>query len=193
MKLSQKYRPSSWQEVIGQGKKIDISTKKYPSTFAIVSDKDYERVSEYHWHAMSTGNRGVCASRRFRINKVRILQLMHRFILGIEKEDRLDVDHKNGNALDNRRKNLRICTKAQNMYNRRKQKTPCTSKYKGVSWRKTEKKWVVGIKFNRKSLNLGYYKNEIYAAKVYDKKAKELFGEFACLNFPKIESGCMLK
>jgi hypothetical protein len=62
-----------------------------------------------------------------------------------------------------------------------------TSKYKGVSWYSRGKKWVAVVQFNKKRHHLGYFTDEIAAAKAYDKKAKVLHGEFACLNFPTPE------
>ena len=88
----------------------------------------------------------------------------------------MDVDHKNGDPLDNRRKNLRVCTHRQNCQGRRPNKN-CLSKYKGVSWFKG--KWTAMI--NQKYL--GRFDNEINAAKAYDEKAKELYGEYAYINF----------
>jgi len=61
-----------------------------------------------------------------------------------------------------------------------------TSKYKGVCWDKRNKKWGVTIQANKKKYHLGYFKDEIDAAKAYDKKAKKLHGQFACLNFPPV-------
>ena len=91
-----------------------------------------------------------------------------------------EVDHKNGNTLDNRHSNLRVCTHQENCRNRRPNKN-CVSSYKGVSWFKG--KWTAIINCNGKHRYLGRFKNEIDAAKAYDKAAKKAFGEFACLNF----------
>jgi len=103
---------------------------------------------------------------------------MHNLIMGTKL-----VDHKNGNGLDNQKNNLRNCTNQQNHMNRRPKKN-CTSKFKGVCRFKKDLKWTAVIKFNRKQIYIGIFGNEEDAAKAYDKKAKELFGEFAYLNFP---------
>ena len=96
----------------------------------------------------------------------------------------LVVDHINHNTLDNRRKNLRLCTWAQNNQNRRPSKRKNKlSKYKGVSFYKKSKLYRALIWCNKKQYFLGYFKDETDAAKAYDKKARELFGEFAYLNF----------
>ena len=95
----------------------------------------------------------------------------------------MHVDHINGNPLDNRKSNLRICTNAENQRNRGVNKNN-TSGYKGVCWAKQNKKWKARIKHNGKLIHLGYYKDKEEAARAYDKKAKELHGEYAYLNFP---------
>ena len=93
------------------------------------------------------------------------------------------TDHINGDGLDNRKQNLRICTHAENLRNRRLGKNN-TSGYKGVSWHKLHKLWYAHISHNKKLMSLGYFKDKEEAAKAYDRKAIELFGEFAKLNFP---------
>ena len=79
--------------------------------------------------------------------------------------------------------NLRLCTQAQNIYNALP-RLNCTSKYKGVYRNKKTNRYHAAIQHKGKKFYLGSFKNEIDAAKAYDKKAKELFGEFAYLNFP---------
>ena len=103
---------------------------------------------------------------------------MQRQILGLKENDGIHTDHKNGNGLDNQKHNLRTCSQAQNNRNAKKREN-CSSKYKGVYWDKKNKKWRARIYLNKKEICLGRYKNEIDAAKAYDEKAKELFGEFA--------------
>jgi len=94
----------------------------------------------------------------------------------------LFVDHIDHNGLNNRRSNLRLCTLAQN--NRNMVSRTGSSKYKGVCWHGGTKKWNAKIRLNRKCYHIGLFTDEIAAAKAYDKKAKELHGQFACLNFP---------
>lgn len=99
---------------------------------------------------------------------------MHREIMGTPKG--MDTDHIDRNGLDNRKCNLRICTRSQNNHNRQP-RTDCDSRYKGVA--KQRKRWMAHIQYNGRSIFLGEYDTEIEAAKAYDKKAKEFFGEFA--------------
>ena len=91
------------------------------------------------------------------------------------------VDHKDNNKLNNHMNNLRWCTIAENNRNQTKQANK-SSKYKGVSWNKRNKKWRACIKHNRKMIHIGLFKDEKDAARAYDTKAKELFGKFAKLN-----------
>lgn len=105
---------------------------------------------------------------------------MHRQILGLQKGDGIKSDHRNGNGLNNQRYNLRKCTTQQNGFNRTCQSH--SSQYKGASWDTKTKKWRAQIQLNENTFRLGSYETEIEAAKAYNRKAKELFGEFARLN-----------
>ena len=91
----------------------------------------------------------------------------------------------NGNSLDNRRCNLRLCTNSQNQQNQTPQGG--SSEFKGVYWRKRDKKWCAGIGHNGKQYYLGLFANEIDAARAYDAAARERFGDFSRANFPKGE------
>lgn len=93
------------------------------------------------------------------------------------------IDHKDHNGLNNQRSNLRICTYEQNQYNRKKCRKKCSSIYKGIYWHKRDKKWIAKIRVNNERICIGYFNDEIEAARAYDIKAKELFREFACPNF----------
>lgn len=104
---------------------------------------------------------------------------MHTLLTGFTR-----TDHVNGIGLDNRRENLRPCNQSQNGGNSQKTKRNTVSSYKGVWFDPSRDKWESKIAFNRKTIHLGRFDSEEKAARAYDDKAQELFGEFARLNFP---------
>lgn len=161
----------------GDSKKIPLTQGK----FAIVDENKYEELSKYKWQALKNGNT-YYARRCDYVNGETKIIYMHRQILGAKQGE--EVDHVNHNGLDNRVCNVRKCTRSQNSQNRKPQKKENTSKYKGVNWQKRDCLWQAQIKKNGTTIHIGSFNNEIDAATAYDVKAKELFGEFAHLNFP---------
>lgn len=143
--------------------------------YALVDDHDFEQVSQWAWHASSPSGGTFYASSW--INGKHLS--MHRFILGITNGE---IDHINLNKLDNQRHNLRLVTRTQNNMNQPKPSRRFTqsSQYKGVTFSKLTGKWVARIA----SHHVGIFALEIDAAKAYDRKAVELFGTHAYLNFP---------
>lgn len=161
--------------------------KQIPLTqgqYAIVDDEDYEWLNQWKWCAVRD-HRTFYAMRTDRTSGRKTNIRMHRQILNVPKGK--ITDHKNRKGYDNRKHNLRICTYSQSAFNRRSNKNS-RSKYKGIHWRKDRKKWSTQIIYNSKTINLGHFISEIEAAKAYDHKAKELFGEFANLNFKSFRS-----
>lgn len=152
--------------------KIELTQNK----FALVDTEDFEKLKGYKWYLM-----GSYAARYNPLNGGNIF--LHREIMGTPSE--METDHINGDRLDNRRINLRVCTSLENHRNRLKgNKT--SSKYKGVTWHKRCSKWYAAISLESRSLYIGYFKNEVHAAMAYDLWADYLFGSFAKLNFKKI-------
>ena len=145
--------------------------------FAIVDAADYEALSKYNWYARHTPTVCYAVAR----HKGKFIH-MHRLIMNAPAG--LVVDHIDHNGLNNTRKNLRLCTRAENNRNQRP-KPGGTSKYKGVSWHSEKRKFRAYITYERKTHYLGDFTDENEAARTYDKKANELFGEFAFLNFPE--------
>jgi len=107
--------------------------------------------------------------------------LMHREIL--RAPARLEVDHVNGDALDNRRCNLRLATDAQNRANYRKPVNARTSAFKGVTRYRDGVQWMSYIKQGGKRYHLGLFDSDVRAAEAYDNAARNRFGEFAWTNF----------
>jgi hypothetical protein len=145
--------------------------------FAIIDTNDYKRLSKHKWCAFKSHNNFYAMRRK---NNKGIM--MHRFIMNAPKG--MDVDHIDGNGLNNRKSNLRICTHAQNIHNSRPIRNR-SSRYKGVALSQRDKVGRAYIQHNYRTLNLGGFDDEKEAAHAYDLKAAELFGEFAYLNFPK--------
>jgi len=143
--------------------------------FATVDAADYEALSQYKWTAMVTG--GKTYAIRSESGKT---ILMHREIMKPPKG--MVVDHIDGSGVNNCRANLRNCTRRQNLCNTRPRGG--RSQYKGVRFDKRRKKWVAEITCKGKKHYLGAFTTEIEAAQAYDRKAVDLFGEFARLNFP---------
>lgn len=102
--------------------------------------------------------------------------LLHRFIMGMPEG--LVVDHENGDGLDNRCSNLRVGSRSQNNANQRRAKYNSVSGHKGIYWHKAAQKWCAEVVFNHKKYYLGVFKNKLDAVEAYNKKAKELHGEF---------------
>jgi len=157
------------------GKQIELSFGK----IAIVDAEDYERLSIYKWCAVMRKGEPFYAKT---VSPEGWLISMHRLIMNAPRG--MLVDHRDHNGLNNRKGNLRICTKAQNTHNRRGVKGS-SSRHKGVHWDKQHNKYRAVIVHKAKRYNLGRFDDEDDAGRAYDKKARELFGEFAYLNFPE--------
>lgn len=150
---------------------------------ALVDDEDYEEVSKFKWHANGCNARTKTfyAYRSICVNGKRTTIKMHRQILKLPSGAVPQVDHIDGNGLNNQRNNLRTCTETQNRGNVRLT-IANTSGFKGVRWFKPSKKWVSRIIVNKKYTHLGYFNHAIDAALAYDDAASKHFGEFALLN-----------
>jgi len=143
--------------------------------FAVIDLEDVELVNKWNWYC-DTGY----AVRKYRVNGEQFRVRMHRVIN--QTPEHLQTDHINLNKLDNRKSNLRNATASQNSRNQEKNTNNKTG-YKGVSWVSKRKRFKASILARGKSKSLGYFKCPIKAAKAYDKKALEVFGEYAYLNF----------
>jgi hypothetical protein len=167
-------------------KKIDISTPTHPNTFALIDDTDYDLIKQYTWTPSRNGltlyadtfgyiKKGCSGVKSSRTS-------MHKMVLGGTIGDGKEIDHIDGNGLNNTRLNLRVCSHRQNLQNRKISKRN-TSGYKGVSWSSAANKWKASIKIGEKNTHIGLFTCLIKAAKAYDNAAKKHFGEYARLNF----------
>jgi hypothetical protein len=153
--------------------------------YATVDAADYEWLSQYRWHArFDKGGHLVYAARATHFWKdgkhYRRSILMHREIM--QPPEGMVVDHINSNGINNRRCNMRICTQAQNVQNRR---PPASEKSRFIGVWREGKKWRAAIRCKGEHFGLGLFEDDVAAARARDRKAVELFGEFARLNFPE--------
>jgi hypothetical protein len=148
---------------------------------ALVDDQDYKELSRFRWFAKTEGGISYAVRNSIADGQRRTIR-MHTQIMNPPRGK--VCDHINHNGLDNQRSNLRVCTHSENCKNQKKPRDAKTSQYKGVYFLKEVNKWRARIGDGGK-YNLGRFLDEIEAARAYDLKARELYGEFACLNFPK--------
>jgi hypothetical protein len=156
-------------------KKIPLSQGK----FALVDDEDFNELNKYKWCASFAYGIWYVQRDKF-INSKRKKILMHRQLMNFPPSKM--VDHINHDGLDNRRCNLRVCTRSQNKKNCLGYKNN-TSGLNGVYWNKENKKWQARIRKDNKLLYLGYFDDKVEAGHMVDQYAMQLFGEFAVLNF----------
>lgn len=157
---------------------VNKMTKEIPLAngkgYALVDDEDYKRAMEHRWckHGQGYAHGNVHGKDL----------LMHRWLVDAPKG--MDVDHSNMDKLDNRRSNLRVCTRSQNKANI-SLNVANTSGYKGVYWSNSNKGWMARIKRKQKTIYLGTFDDPADAGRAYDQAAKKYFGKFARLNFPQ--------
>ena len=148
---------------------------------ALVDDEDFAVLNQYRWRkhrVKGTNLVYVYAS----IPNRRPLA-MHRVVMKATKGQ--VVDHINGDGLDNRKSNLRVCTTAQNIRNQAPNPAKGTSRYKGVYWRSNRSCWITQLVLNQQKVVRKHFQTEEDAAQHYDYLARKHFGEFARLNFPQ--------
>jgi hypothetical protein len=151
---------------------------------ALVDDDLFEHLNQWNWRAVKDGNT-IYVKRNFRIGShVKTIQ-MHRLIMELSHGDGKQVDHIDGNGLNNQKANLRICTNSQNHANIPKRFGK--SVFKGVYFNTGSQKWLAQIRVNNQRKHLGYFAREKDAAVAYNKAALIHFGEFAKLNNIKKE------
>lgn len=152
---------------------------------ALVDDEDFTRLDSHKWHlhiCITSAGVEKRYARRSIYNpetQKNIGIYMHREILPAP-----EVDHRDGNGLNNQKHNLRSATRVQNSGNANLRRGKKTSRFKGVSWFSSRHQWRAYGTINYRFKHLGYFEREADAALAYDRFANEYFGEFALLNFP---------
>lgn len=136
--------------------------------FAIIDPEDLDKIKSRAWQYRNPGKgtTGYAISSKIR---------MHRIIMNCKKGE--EIDHKDGNGLNNRKSNLRFCNQSENMSNTGLKKTN-TSGFKGVSFCKNYNNWDARITFNNRQICLGKFDTPEEAADAYIVKARELQGDF---------------
>lgn len=140
--------------------------------FTIVDADDYAAAALFTWYRDSCGYAATKDGAR--------TVLLHRLVMG---EPALIVDHVSRDKLDNRKANLRLANRSQNLANGRKFRG--LSDYRGVHWHKHRGKWYARIAVDGRQINIGSFDDQEAAARAYDDAARRLHGEFASLNFPR--------
>lgn len=136
-------------------KKLQLTQEK----FTLVDDSDYWFLMDYNWSAIRNGNT-FYSKRTMRLRGVRIVIYMHRLIMSriLGHSNFKQVDHIDGNGLNNTRENLRVATNKQNHENMRLN-THNSSGVSGVHWSRRDGRWVARICHNSKRIFLGCFDN----------------------------------
>lgn len=153
---------------------MDCEAVRIPLTrgkFAVVDAQDAEMLQQYRWFYLSSGY----AARHVVGGKGRKMMLMHRELMGATAAEL--VDHANHDGLDNRRANLRICSKAENQRNQRRNSKNTTG-HKGVSYDKSRGKFAAGIQVDGRHITLGRFDVIEDAVSAYEAAARKYHGEF---------------
>ena len=152
---------------------------------ALVDPEYFDRLNSVKWYAQAS-REGFYALRHVRLeNGRRGISSMHREVLGAVPGE--IVDHINRDRLDNRWKNLRVATEAQNRQNVGKHTDAQTSEFKGVCFNRQKKMFMARIGYDGEMHHIGYFVEAEDAARAYDREALIHFGEFAYLNFPEAD------
>ena len=151
-------------------KLIDISTPKFPNTFTMVDDADFEWLNQWKWCIRSGKYAGRGVWDRGTVRTV----YMHLEIL--KPPPGMNGDHRSGDKLDNRRENLRICTLTEN--NRNRAPTPGRTLPRGVDWRARKRRFRARIDVDKRQIYLGVFLTASEAGAAYVAAAKKYHGEF---------------
>lgn len=161
-----------------------IKSPKFGDRECYLDDEDYVKITSYGGWTLDKDGYAIktikCDTTKSGFTTLK----MHRIVSNAPQG--IQVDHENRNKLDNRKSNLRFATGSQNRANQEKYMRnglKPASQYKGVDWVKQHKRWRARVRVDREEIYLGHFKSEQEAARAYDKKALEIFGEYANINF----------
>lgn len=182
-------------DTAGDSLRVPLHSHKHPGLYALVDSTDAELVNQYRWYVKTGWQKHRppvfyawaydYSAGRGHQNRQHVQ--LHRLILNLSPADP-DVDHIDGDGLNNRRSNLRHCTDSQNQANRHGATKPGSSSvFRGVTWDKACGKWRAIIRAQGTNHHLGLFVCEEDAARAYDRAARRIFGEFATCNFPEDE------
>jgi hypothetical protein len=146
---------------------------------AVIDDEDADLVAGFKWYPMKAEGKVYAAGWKH-LPPGRFFVHLHRLIANAQPGEL--IDHADRDPLNCRRSNLRRVTRQQNNWNKGPARKACTSRYKGVFQCPKTGRFRARIVHNRKQIYLGYFASEEAAARAYNAKAAELFGEFAYLN-----------
>lgn len=149
----------------------------------VVDDCDFEALSAFNWSVKSNGYTFyACRMTKHAEGRGGITVFMHREIMNADYQQQ--IDHIDGNGLNNTRSNLRACSQSENSMNRKPRRNSLSG-FKGVTFHSKSGKWYSSITANGKNISIGYFDNPKDAAIAYDKVAINIHGKFARLNFSK--------
>lgn len=159
--------------------------------FAIVDEEDYELISKFKWRAHNVRKEhgpdrwyALCTVHLGMISGKQVQSYIHLHRLIMHPPKGMDTDHIDRNGLNCRRSNMRICTRTQNNQSGHPH-CNTSSQFKGVSWHRRSKRWVVHLTCNKRLVYNDSFVNEIEAAHAYDRAVIKYCDEFAYTNFPR--------
>jgi hypothetical protein len=152
---------------------------------ALLDDEDFARVAAYSWHVAKRRGRRYAVANVGR-GAAKTTVYLHRLVL--DAPPGVEVDHRDGEGLNNTRANLRACTHTENMCNAQPRRGG-SSRYKGVFWCATRGRWLARVKLSGRTRQVGTFTSERAAALAYNAAARALHGEFARLNDIPAEGG----
>lgn len=149
----------------------------------IVDDDAPAWIFDVKWYAQRARHNFYAVREMLCIDGKRRAIRLHRII--VRAPQGLEVDHIDGDGLNNLRANLRICNNIENQHGYQRKPANTSSEFRGVCWHKATGKWLAQIQHNCHRLHIGLFDDEVEAARAFDTKARELGWPESGLNFPR--------